>query len=106
MPVAAKPDRHCLFDVLGNAEIACEKVRGSRRNDGESDIGARQHVNTSLNHSVTTPRKNELSAPVHRTLNLSRRLPALRNLAPERVVDPFRGESPAKLGEATSKCLA
>ena len=101
-----KSDLDCLFDVLGDPEIAREQVRGSRRDDREADIGAGQHVNAALHHPVAAPCEDKLGPVVHRTPNLIRRLPALRHLAPERVIDAMGREDTAKLGEAAAKCLS
>ena len=51
-----------------------------------SDPG--EHVDAPLHHAVPTPDEDQLRAGLDRALHLRRGLPALRDLAPERVVDP------------------
>ena len=85
--VAAEPDRHRLLDVLRDAEIRGEEVRGAGGDDREAHARPREDVDAALHHAVAAPGEDELGALVERALHLRRRLLALRNLDPERVFD-------------------
>ena len=102
---ATEPERDCLLDVLRDPEIRGEEVRGAGGDDREAHVRPGEHVDASLNHPVAAPRKHELGTLVQGPLNLSRRLPALRHLGPERLGDSLGFEQTTKLEQPAPSVL-
>ena len=57
-----RPDRRRPADVLRDAEVGREQVRGAGGHDREARIGAREHVDAALHHPVAAPHEDELRA--------------------------------------------
>ena len=104
-PLATKPDRDRLFDVLRDVEIRGEQVRGAGRQDRERRVGAGERVDAALHGPVAAPGEEELGALVKCTLHLFRGVAALRYLDPERIVDSLAREFPPEFGQAAAEGL-
>ena len=105
-PRAVETGLHGGLDVRRDAEIRGEQVRGPRRHDRKRRPCAREHVEAALDGAVAAPREDELRALLEGLLHPPGRLAALRDLVPERVVDPGFLEDAAQLDEAAADRLA
>ena len=74
-----------LLDVMRDAEVGREQVRGPGGNDRDRGVGTGEHVDAALHHAVAAPDDDEVRAGIERGPHALRRLPTLRHLEPERV---------------------
>ena len=102
-PLAAKPDRDRLLDVLRDAEIRGEQVGGAGRQDRKRRVGTCERVDAALHRPVAAPDEEELGALVTCALHLFRGVAALRHLDPERILDTLARQFPPQLGQAAAE---
>ena len=105
-PGAPERDRDRLLDVLRDLEVRREQVGGAGGSDRERHAGAGEHVDAALHRAVAAPGDDELGSLVERTLDLLRRLAALRHLVPERIRDAGLLELPPERQEPVAERLA
>ena len=99
-------DRDHLLDVLRDLEMGREQVGRAGGSDRERHAGAGEHVDAPLHRAVAAPGDDELGALVEGTLDLLRRLAALRHLVPERIRDPGLLERLPERQEPVAEALA
>ena len=104
--VAVQADGDGALDVLRDAEVRREQVRGPGGDDGERRVGPGEHVDAAPHGPVAAPGEDEVGALVERAPHLLGRLLGLRHLVPERVLDTGRGERAAQLGQPAADGLA
>ena len=66
---------------------------------------AAECVETALDHTVAAPDEQQVRARFQRFLHLLRCLPALRDLVPQGIRDPFLGEHAAELHQPSTQRL-
>jgi hypothetical protein len=90
---AGQRDVECLVELLGNAEVVCEQVRGACRDDCDRDVGTRDGVEAALDQAVPTPGDDQLRACLEGVADAFWRLLALAHLVPEQVLDVVFGHT-------------
>ena len=72
-------------DLLRDAEVRGEQVRGAGRHDRQRRVGSGEDVDAALDHAVAAPDEDQLRALVERRPDLLGSLAALVHLDPERI---------------------
>ena len=103
--LAREPDLDSGVDVLGNPEVRRKEVRGARRQDRDGCVGSGNDIDTALDHPITAPDEDRISALFERSAKLFGSLAALGNLEPEWIGDTVSLESFAQFREPPSRFL-
>ena len=101
---AVEADLHGLLDRGGDAEVGGQQVGRAGGQDRHVDRLAGDGVEAALHRAVAAPDEDEVGALAHGLLHRGRRLPALRDLEPQRL-DALVGEDGAQLVEAAAHRL-
>ena len=104
-PLPAQADEDGLLDVLRDAEVGREQVRGAGREDRERRVRAGHRVDAALHRAVAAPDEEQLGPLGQGTLHLLRREAALRHLDPQRIGHSLALQLAPQLGQAAAERL-
>ena len=104
LTLPCEPDADGLLEVVRDAEVRREQVRGARGEDREGHRRVPDRIDATLDHAVAAPDEEQVDAVFEELRHFLRRELALRDLAPERSVDavlfqrvPQRAQAAAEL---------